>query len=48
MQNYYITQYDVYNSVQKKYVMNDSVIAQYAAMVHPIHQPMPSLQKLPK
>ena len=47
MQNYYITQEHVYGSVQKKHVMDDSVVAQHAAMVHPTHQPKPSLQKLP-
>ena len=47
MQNYYIIQEHVYGSVQKKHVMDDSVVAQHAAMVHPTHQPKPSLQKLP-
>ena len=47
MQNYYITQYYVYNSVRKKHVMDYSVIAQYAMMVYPTHQPKLSLQKLP-
>ena len=42
-----MTQYYVYDSVQEKHVMDDLVIAQHAAMVHPTHQPKLSLQKLP-
>ena len=47
MQNYYIIQHYVYSSMQRKHVEDDSVIAQYAPMVHSTHQPKPSLQKLP-